>query len=419
MPAGTDRELSAATERAAIEGVIIATDPTAHVPYVRWALAQGLPVLLDKPVSSRVGAISDIGAAISIEEDCRLLIAALEQARARGRICVSVCAHRRWHPAIDAVLGRIRDVNSRTGCPVTNIHCHHSDGQWRLPEEMLNPGGHTYTVGHGKASHSGHHFFDCAWRYIVAGSTTGKAPDGMQVSSSLIQPAGHLRHLTRADYISLFGLEYEQVAPHDDETLARLMRNFGEMDVAAIVTFTSGGVPVCNATFDLLHSGWSRRSWLHPSADLYKGNGRVKHEHQRIHVGPFLAAHIDSYQSKDRHEWSDADDLRVGGNNHYEVRFFNNTGILGDLPPLEILTSEHWTVNVSELLIEQVKEGALHEFVSFLRGEIDEEAMRSPLEDHLVPTLMLSGIYRSHIQRQAGQPSTIEYRLPAFGARAA
>jgi len=61
--------------------------------------------------------------------DYEEILGAWQKARQVGNPVVSVCAHRRYHPGIEHALELIREVCGKTGCPVTDAHAHHADGQ--------------------------------------------------------------------------------------------------------------------------------------------------------------------------------------------------------------------------------------------------------------------------------------------------
>jgi hypothetical protein len=407
MPTAARQALDRIADRLRPQALIVATDPLSHRPYVLWALGRGMDVLLDKPITTRRGAVSDPAAAQGIEADFDEILAAWQQAQRQRPVIVSVCAHRRYHPGIEQAIRIIREVCQQTGCPVTDIHCHHADGQWRLPEEIRTQDHHSYHSGHGKASHSGHHFFDCVYRFYQAGTASGKSADAMRVYAAFVQPHGLLRQLTRQDYQRLFGREYATTCPYSDAELSRQFRDFGEVDLNAVVTFLSDGVAVGQASLNLLHNSFSRRGWLHPPADLYKGNGRVKHEHHRVHVGPFLAVAIHSYQSKADHDQSDAADLQPGGNNHFEIHIFRNTRMIGGKEVEIIHLDQLDRFDRSRLYIEQVKEGVVGEFFRYLAGQLAVRELRSPLHDHAVPVRMLAAVYQSHANAQQGDHPVI------------
>jgi len=410
MPPAARSLLDRLAERVGLDAVIVATEPLCHLPYVEWALGRGLHVLLDKPVTARRDAVSSLEQALGIETDFRRMIAARE--KAPHDPFVSVCAHRRYHPGFDLVLEAVREACARTGCPVTAIHAHHADGQWRLPLEILTQDHHSYHAGHGKASHSGHHFFDSVHRYMAAGRASGKAPDSMRIHAAAVRPAGLLRQLGGDDLARLFGPAYREACPLPDSELQRRFQACGEVDLSATIEFRMQGETAALASLDLLHNSFSRRSWLEPAADLYKGNGRVKHEHHRIHVGPFLACHVDSYQAKSDHTTSDGSDLEPGGNNHFDITLFRNVDFLGGREVERIRLSDIGSFDAGSLFIEQVKEGVVGEFIDFLDGRVPREKMRSPLADHAIPTAMLGACYESLTLAAAGGNPVVSRELP-------
>ena len=230
----------------------------------------------------------------------------------------------------------------------------------------------------------------------------------MAVSAAFIQPDGFLTQLSRADYLRLFGEGYDAACAYSDEDLAAHFSSFGEMDVEATFEFRRQGRSIGLASASLLHGGFSRRSWLRPGEDLYKGNGRVKHEAHRIHVGPFLGLQIHSCQAKDKHEISGEADQLPGGNNHFEIWVFRNTDILGGVP-FEKLTFNELPAAAGfrndRLFIEQVKRGAIEEFLQCCAGHHPPDQLRSDFADHQMPVRLMSALYRSHIaRRESGNP---------------
>ena len=420
LPATTAARLDAVCAELGIGSVIVATEPMAHLGYALWAIERGHALLLDKPISTRRNAAHDLDAARGIAADFDILAAAYRRRGSATPAVVSVCAHRRFHPGIREVLRLVADTSGRTGCPVTSIHCHHSDGQWRFPQEMLTQEHHSYHHGHGKASHSGHHFLDCAWLFWRAGAeAAGIAADGLRVVSSMIPAESHVAQLSRATYERLFGAGYAEVCPLPDDELRQRLGGCGELDVSGIATFMQNGLPLCNATFDLQHTGFSRRAWATPPADLYKGNGRVKHEHQRLHIGPFRAIHVHSYQAVDQHDRQDASDLLPGGRNHYEITVFTNTEMIGGAAAVE-----RWNLGDlaplgdERLHIEQIKDGVVDEFLGVCTGRLPTAALASPLLDHAVPTRLLSALYESHVLMGQAVNPVVHLALEQAGAAA-
>lgn len=406
MPAACEEALEGFAAATRADSVVISTDPLNHKSYALWALKRRLNLLMDKPVTAAANAVTGADAAGALEADYQEIAAT--RARFHPDGVFILCAHRRYHPGIDLALKLVSQTAGATGCPVTSIHGYHSDGQWRLPEEILRQDHHSYHHGHGKISHSGFHFLDTLYRFRRAGRVPGKTADHVEICSTFLQPDGFLRQITRADYRRLFGPDYDLEAPSTDGELAAAFHRFGEMDVEASLCFTQEGVPVGLGSLSLLHGGFSRRSWLRPGTDLYKGNGRVKHEQHRVHVGPFLGLQIHSCQAKDDHERSGPADELPGGNNHFELWIFRNTGLIGGEPFEKVEFGdlpEAAGFRDDRLFIEQVKRGAILEFLAAIAGEVDPATLRSDFSDHHMPVRLMGGLYRSHfLRRTVGNP---------------
>lgn len=400
-------ELSAFAARERVTGVIVATEPLTHRAYADWALRQGLSLLLDKPITTRENATSDLAEADGIEEDYRHLYRLYETAQARGPTAFVVNAQRRFHPGFHLAEQLLAEVGSKTNCPVTFVQSYHCDGQWRFPAEIVTQDYHPYFRGYGKASHSGYHIFDAAYRLYAASGVTDKFADEMEIVSSFIQPAGFLSQLTQEDYENLFGTQYRCVRRWSDDDLRCMVANLGEIDVSAGVRLIKGGNAVANLSINLLHNGFARRTWVRPGADLYKGNGRVKHEHHNVQQGPFQNIQIHSYQAKDVHDHGGPDEDGLGGNNHFEIYVFRNPFVSGKADSLQVYRLPDIKRGAGEdggaaLVTERVKHEVVREFIEFLLGHRPKKSLRSALEDHLVPVQLMSGVYRSHVQRGQG-----------------
>jgi hypothetical protein len=309
----------------------------------------------------------------------------------------------------------IEEIRDKTGCPVTSVSSTHCDGQWRLPSEIVTQDYHAYNQGYGKVSHSGYHIIDSAYRFLKAGSVPDKAPDTLEVFSSFVQPDGFLHQLREEDYLRIFGEEYASVRRYEERELHAVFPRFGEIDAKALMTFRKAGAAICQAQIDLKHNGFARRTWLRPGADLYKGNGRVKHERHEIQSGPFQTILIESYQARDKHDQCGPADFELGGNNHFDIHVFRNCGITGDAAPLQTwkLSTLAETAGYDEgrLYTEQVKEAGLLEFVQCVEGSLPKSQLSSSIEDHRIPALMMSAIYASHVLGRSGGHPVVSHLL--------
>jgi hypothetical protein len=412
IPAGLRDRLSAFVIEKNIRGVIIATEPLVHRCYADWALDNGLSILIDKPLSARANSTSNLASADGILEDYMVLLRKHLLLQCEKETIFTINTQRRFHVGFQFVEDQIREIGNRTNCPVTFIHAYHSDGQWRLPSEIVTQAYHPYCFGYGKASHSGYHIFDMLYRLYVASGVQGKLADSMEIVSSFIQPNGFIVQLTEHDYRKLFGDRYSTVQKWTDDQLRDVYQNYGEIDLSSIVTLKKGQNAIANFSIDLVHNGFACRTWVQPGKDLYKGNGRVKHEHYNIQQGPFQNIQIHSYQAHDKHDEKDSMEDALGGKNHFDIYVFRNPMVADgrDSPrvyQLHELIPEQDMSFKSMLTIELSKYSVVEEFGDYLNGRKEKSLIRSQIEDHAVAVQLMSGIYRAHILRQSGHSSIV------------
>lgn len=419
MPEELDHYLSSFVAANGINGVIIATEPLVHRTYAEWALRNGLNILIDKPITARADSTNKMSSAVGIMDDYLVLLEHYRALQRKKETIFTVNSQRRFHAGFRFVEEQLREVGEKTNCPVTFIHSYHCDGQWRFPSEIVTQDYHPYHSGYGKASHSGYHIFDMLYRMYVAPDVKDKAAESMEIVSSFIQPTGFIRQLSEADYHSLFGENYFQERKWTDDQLQDICREFGEIDLSTVVTLKRENEAIANLSINLIHNGFARRTWLQPGADLYKGNGRVKHENHNIQQGPFQNIQIHSYQANDKHDDTQGHEDTLGGKNHFDIYVFRNPIISGSNDSLrvykyhEVASDEAQGVE-SSLVMERTKYQVVEEFVHYLIGRKHKSAVRSQIEDHLVPVQLMSGIYRSHVLRRSQMPCLVE--VPFGGA---
>ena len=404
LPEQLASELSRRVRKHGICGVIIATEPLVHKAYAQWALAQGLNILIDKPITARADVASSLEHASGILDDYEQLLRAYVRLQQSAETIFMVNAQRRLHPGFQLAERLLVEVGQHTNCPVTSIQSYHCDGQWRLPGEIVTQTYHPYCQVYGKASHSGYHIFDMMYRLYVASGVEEKRADTMEILSSFVQPNGFIKQLTETDYHALFPGDYGRVQPWSDSELRGMFKNFGEIDLSGIITLKQKGDAIANLSVNLLHNGFSRRTWTTPGNDLYKGNGRVKHEHHNIQQGPFQNIQIHSYQASDRHEDADEAQDGLGGNNHFDIHVFRHPMLADGGPSLRVYTgadalAEMKQARAGRLTSEFAKHRIVEQFVSYLAGTIPKAGLVSPIEDHMVPMQIMSGLYRSHVLR--------------------
>lgn len=417
LPEELERALSKAVNTLQVNGVIIATEPLVHRTYAEWAIRNKLSILMDKPVTARTNSASQLTSADGILQDYLQLLALHQNAQTQKETIFVVNSQRRFHAGFRFVERLIREVSDKTGCPVTSIQSSHCDGQWRFPCEIVTQDYHPYSSGYGKASHSGYHIFDMLYRLYNASGITSKFADTMEIVSSFVQPIGFIQQLSEDDYYKLFPIDYNNVKQWSDDQLKAIYNGYGEIDISSIISLKRNEVVIANLSFNLVHNGFSRRTWLLPGKDLYKGNGRVKHEHHNIQQGPFQNIQIHSYQSVDQHDGLTSIEDDLGNANHFDVYVFRNPFVTDSDESLEVykfsdILSEMEQTTHSQLLMESAKYQVIEEFVDYLAGCRPKERVASQIEDHLVPVQIMSGVYRSHVLRQNGLDGVV--RMP-FG----
>lgn len=235
----------------------------------------------------------------------------------------------------------------------------------------------------------------------------------MEIVSSFIQPNGFFTQFNENDYDKIFGEQYGLVQKHNDEQLKDLCQDFGEIDFSAIITLKKDEEAIANFNLNLLHNGFAGRTWIKPGEDLYKGNGRIKHESYNIQQGPFQNIQIHAYQATDNHDNNNGTDYYLGGKNHFEIYVFRNPLLTdGSKQPKvysykDIIDFENGKTE-SMITMENVKLKVVEEFADYLIGERKKESIKSQIEDHIIPVQIMSGIYNSNIMRKNGFQNVIK-----------
>lgn len=415
LPVAVRDTLDSLVRRHAIGAVVIATEPSAHLGYTRWALDRGLSVLLDKPLTVRPDCSVEPRQAQAMLTDVEDLLDCYQRARSRHpRLLVSVLCQRRYHPAFWRIRECIAEVAARTGCPVTSIQSFHSDGQWRLPDELAGLTYHGFNRGYGKAAHSGYHFFDIVPWLLAAGETPGKSLDRVQVYATATRPGDVLAQLDVADYERLFP-GFAARNPFTQAELVQKTRQFGEVDTFVTMAYKSGDAVMTLGSINLVHSGFSQRGQLAAPADLYKGNGRVRHETHIIEQGGFQAIHLHSLQTLPRNGSAD-DPYAAGGQHHVEVHVFRNSAFDDRWNSHTAFDAATLTTTAGDGLAEPTQESsrrrAIDEFLDYLNGRRTRDQMTSELTSHRRSGTLMAGVYLSlaHQRTGASPVATLDFR---------
>jgi len=408
-------QLNALVARHNINGVVISTDPVIHRAYAEWALSSKLHILMDKPISTRVRVSSSRTQAKRLIEDYDELLAKYQKLQKERETIFSVMVQRRYETGYQKVFELIKEVGDRFQAPVTSIQASHSDGVWILPDEIVEQVSHPYSTGYGKNSHSGYHIFDIIWQFYKASGIKHKSADSAEVMTSFINPRGLLKQFGQEDFHAYFP-DYLNNRHRSDEELWDVFDKYGEIDAFSIIRLLKDKETICNISTNLIHNGFSRRAWSTPSKDLYKGNGRVKHQSFSIQQGPFQNIQIHQYQSSDQHDDITDQSDSVGGNNHFDIFVFRNAVMFGpDEKPFRQITLKSLqaieTKDTSRLYNESAKDVAILEFVDYILGKIPKTELKSNITSHEVPVKIMSTIYQSQARQLSRRSPVAGFKI--------
>lgn len=399
-----------------VGGVIIATEPMIHKAYAKWALSEGMNILLDKPITTRKNVVSNLNQAKGVLEDYDELLSDYNNLQQTRNTVFMVNSQRRFHKGFQFVRDKIAEVSTLTNCPINFIQAYHSDGQWRFPSEIVTQEYHPYCFGYGKASHSGYHIFDTALEFYKASTTREKRATDFDVYSSFLQPNGFFEQFGKDDYNQLFKEETNHKEKWDTDKIYDQCKEFGELDVSSVITLKKKGIAIANININLVHNGFAGRTWIKPGDDLYKGNGRIKHESYHIQQGPFQSIQIHAYQGCDKHDLNNGLEDYLGGKNHFDVHIFRNPMLTDGQPQPSVykltdLFEKPNKESESNIMMEQVKFKVVKEFVDFIEGRIDKNDVNSQIKDHRTSVQIMSGVYCSHIKAKENEIPIINYQL--------
>lgn len=416
VPLELQNYLSSVVKRYNVNGVIISTEPLYHKVYAKWALENGLNIMMDKPITGRKNVVSSMVQAQGIYDDYRELNSIYRELQEKQETICSVNVQRRYHRGFRKVIELIKETANMFDAPVTSIQSMHADGQWRLPDEIVEQEYHPYCQGYGKCSHSGYHIFDIVSEFYKAGYREGKFADTAEIMTSFIQPGGFVKQFNDGNYQNYFGKNYSKVKKRDTKELLDSFRDYGEMDAFTLLKLKQFDHNICNVSINLLHNSFARRSWIRPGKDLYKGNGRVKHESHVIQQGPFQCIQVHSYQSNDKHDISTKEDDLWGGNNHFDIFVFRNSDMYGKgcapLKQYSLRDKELFAGYDENDLVHNIsKEFSVLEFIKYIRGDIHKSQLISNIDDHALPVKIMSSIYKSHINTVNGLSPVIKFDI--------
>ena len=350
-----------------IKYAIISTEPKAHFMYANFFLENEINILLDKPITSPINCNNDINQTIKIKEEYEELCRLYE--RKKDKIHFTIQCQRRFHEGFIYIKNLLIETVKKYNIPITYIDIYHNDGMWVMPSEFLTRENHPYKYGYGKLFHSGYHFIDLlTWFLEINNLTQNKRINNAEMYVSTYNPNDALTVINNEDYQKLFNTDkfnnIFNIAKND-------FKNYGEIDFHSIINFKKDDKTITNCTLNLMQSGFSRRSWCNLPEDIYKGNGRVRHERLNIEVGPLLNIQIHSYQAYEIYEEERIFNNNVGSIEHFEIYIFRNCKLIGG-KPFEKIDLDTISESDKAYFCDKNEQARENCFISFLDNENHE-----------------------------------------------
>lgn len=363
-------ELSELLIRLNVDKAIISTSPEVHIPYARLCLEHGIKVLIDKPLSAPQGLsagnsqqiVDDLGELLPFDTGDNIIVQ----------------CQRRRHLGYQYVKNLIKEMEDNYGLQPHYIDIYHSDGRWDFPDEIPLLLNHPYAFGYGKLLHSGYHFVD-----LLCYLTDQFSYDGFRLKSYANSVHDFKAQIPDSFYKKTFAIDTTYQFPE---------KGYGEIDSYSLMQLLREGRAVTTVSLNLLHTGFSRRAWGRAKEDLYKGNGRLRHERVSIQIGPLMNIQIHSYQSTEVNDPHQPNKVASGGLEHFDIHIYRNSDLIGGKPyemlTLKQLEKEH------ALDMESIgqNEFARHQLVTdFLSGKPSHSGIRS----HIRTNILLASIAKS------------------------
>jgi predicted dehydrogenase len=372
-----------------VDAVIVASDPLSHLAYLEVLIPTGVHVLVDKPIVAFEQVSNDSAQASRVLTEYGQL---LDAASANADQLVAVAVQRRHHHGFQLVRELVVEAATNFGCPITFMLSSHADGQFRSPSEIESLTYHGTREGYGKLFHSGMHMVDVQSVLMqAAAAAAGMHYTAFTAFAHAVRPGGFIKQIPAPTLEAIFG---QKALDHDG------FLGHGELDLAANTAFETDGEITTTALLDLAHNSVSGRAWVEANGDLYKGNGRQKHEHHMIRQGPFQTIYLNTCQTKHIHDVNTDDDFACGGNNHFDITVFRNHEVWPTpTVPMERIgaadiAASHG-LSSGRLLNSYAKDQTLLDFIDAVTGVCPIGNHPSRLEDHWLNSAWMSAIAES------------------------
>ncbi len=394
--------LDQVTAQGDVHGIIISTEPKAHKPYLLWAIEKNLDILLDKPITAPVGLTTSLAAAEQVWAD----YTEIEERLKKSRSNVIVQCQRRSHQGYQFIRSYLCDFLQRYEIPISYLNIYHADGMWAMPPELFRREHHPYKYGYGKLMHSGYHFIDLfAWLAELNDMLEHKKADRLELFVKRFRPYDFLHQVTAADYQRLF--QTDKFAGYFHPAMLEETKTMGELDVFISAQLKRGEAAVTTASINLQQNSFCRRAWKDTPEDVYKGNGRVRHESLNVQVANLLNVQVHSYQAYEVGK-KDVETQGAGHIDHFEVYIFRNSGLIGGQPLEKFCFGEHspGQMNGRPGLGHNEKAREVH-LLDFLNGW----PSASNFATHRLTNKLLAKVYECIVRENSGGIPHLSFEL--------
>lgn len=308
-------------EQYKLDGIIVASDPKSHKAYLKWALSRNIDILVDKPITCPLDAGNTIEAAKEIE----LNFDELKELYTESSSNFIVQAQRRGHLGYLYIQKYLEEFISEFQLPISYIDISHADGVWVMPNEWDREN-HPYKYGTGKLMHSGYHFVDLlAWFLELNQQVKEQEADELDMFVKSFNPSDFMNQLQPQHYERFLQQDY---SPHFSADRVKQLGSYGELDIFMLSQLKRSTSVITTAYLSLQQNSFSRRAWSEMPPDIYKGNGRIRHERVNIQVSTLLNIQVHSYQSYQINN-KIVIDYGPGHIDHFDILIFRNSELTG------------------------------------------------------------------------------------------
>lgn len=414
-----EEQLNEIVKKHNVKAIIISTEPLAHFKYAKWAIENSIHLLMDKPITTELDVSTNEKKAKKLYKDY-LKLKQLYSPKLKDTV-FTLQAQRRYHVGFRKVRSLISEMADKTNCPVTSIQSFHSDGMWRLPSEIVEMNYHPYNQGYGKLSHSGYHSLDISLWFAKAGIKDRKKQyNNHELYTSFVRPIDFFEQINFDDYNKIFPeIPDSFLMNKDGKIMKKVLDNSsvsGEIDAHTIISLKKDDKIITQVGSHLVHNGFSQRGWINSNyGNLYKGNGRLRHESYIIEQGPFQCIVVNAFQSL---EISDklTDPYSVGGEHNFDIHIFRNSSLYKEYKPYELISFDNLQLvedkGYSRGHQENARRDCIDEFISAILNKTGQIHQESNFLDHELSTFILSEIYRSAAKKFNCKNCVISSKLP-------